>query len=266
MRTRAATLRRVLRPLTWLLFASVAGCVDLGAPVPDAPAGTIGGSITSAASADRALVVQAWASMPPRGPALAATTIAHPVFPQAYTLAGLAPGAIFLTARLADVDGAPAVLGSYPSVAEVSAVVLEPSRGLRRADFEIVQEGSRPAGAVVHAETRELAGTVRFGGTVRATDVLRGALYASYPPRGTPADLQILNVHAPSFPFAYRFANVRDGAYFTVFYLDRDGDSPFGPGPDDLVAWSLGPDGRPLDTPIVLGASRGGVTIDLPSR
>lgn len=251
-----------------LLLVCLAGCLDLGTPVPDAPAGTISGTLSAAAGAgaDRALVVQAWSSIPPRGPALATATIEHPVFPQAYVLTGLGPGAIFLTARLADQDGAPAVVGSYPSVAEVSAVVLEASRGLRRADFELALEGSHPAGTVVHTETRVLAGAVSFPGTVRPGDMLRGALYASYPARGAPTDLQIVNVREPRFPFEYRFENVRDGAYYTVFYLDRGGDSPFGPGPEDVVAWSLGRDGRPASTPIVLGASRSGVTIELPAR
>lgn len=255
MRTRAA-----------FLVCFVAGCIDLGSPAPPAPAGTIAGSIAYEGTTERSLVVSAWPSLPASGTPLASVTIERPVFPQPYELSGLAPGVMFLTARLADAEGQGEILGSYPSVSEVSAVVLDEGRGLRGADFAIVPEGSQPAGAVVRTDTRVLSGTVDFAGTVGPRDTLRGALYLSYPARGAPADLQIVNVHAPTFPYDFRFTSVRDGAYYTVFYLDRGGDSPFGPGEGDVVAWSLGPDARPVRSAISLGASRAGVNVVIPAR
>lgn len=255
-----------MRKLIALLVCCIAGCIDLGAPVAPSPAGTIAGSIAYQATSDRALTVQAWASLPPIGAPLASVTVERPVFPQPYVLSGLEPGVLFLTARLADADGAGEILGSYPSVAEVSAVVLDEGRGLRGADFEIVPEGSQPVGTVVRTDTRTLSGTVSFDGAVGPRDTLRGALYLSYPARGAPADLQIVNVHSPTFPYSFRFTSVRDGGYYTVFYLDRGGDSPFGPGAGDIVAWSLGPDARPARAAISLGASRDGVAVVIPPR
>ena len=249
-----------------LLFASLTGCPDLGKPVVEAPAGTISGTISYGRRTDRALVVEAWDALPAAGAPLSSVAIEGPQFPQAYTLTGVPSGATFLTARLADAEGAPAVLGSYPRVTEVSAVLLEPDVGLRDADFDLVDEGDRPLGAVVHGETRTMSGTVQFAGSVQPGDVLRGALYESYPPRGAPADFQILNVPAPAFPFAFRFSDVRDGGYYTVFYLDRRGDSPFGPGYEDIVAWAVGPDGRPVPATIALGAARSGVDVAIPAR
>jgi hypothetical protein len=193
-------------------------------------------------------------------------TIAHPLFPQAYTLTGLPDGATFLTARLADAAGARAVLGSFPSVTEVSAVLLEHGAGLRGASFDLVDEAVRPSGPTIHGETRTMSGTVRFEGTVQPGDVLRGALYENYPPRSAPSDFQILNVPAPTFPFSFEFSDVRDGSYYTVFYLDRRGDSPFGPGYEDVVAWAQAPDGRPLPATIALGAARAGIEVTIPGR
>lgn len=249
-----------------LALASLTGCTDLGAPVVEAPVGTISGAITYEGSTDRALVVEAWDALPATGAPLAVVAIEHPQFPQAYTLGGLPAGATFLTARLADAEGTKAVLGSYPTVTDVSAVLLEPDMGLRGATFALVDEGDRPRGTTVHGQTRTLSGTVRFDGPARPGDVLRGALYESYPPRGAPADFQILNVPAPTFPHAFRFDEVRDGRYFTVFYLDRRGDSPFGPGYEDVVAWAAGPDGRPVPATIALGAATTGVDIAIPAR
>jgi len=245
-----------LLTLPWLV-----ACIDLGSPAPNAPAGTISGAIIYDGSTERALVVEAWDSMPPAGPPLATATVDAPVFPQDYTLTGLDPGAIFLTARLADADSAPAVLGSYPSLDEVSAVRLEETAGLSAADFEIVPDGAHADPTVVLGDTRMLAGAIHYEGTLGPADMLRGALYLRYPAHGAPADLQILNIRTPTFPFEYRFTHVRDGAYFTVFYIDRGGNSPFGPGREDTVAWALAPSGRPVATPIALGASRAGVDI-----
>lgn len=247
-------------------LVAVLGCADLGRPVDTAPAGTIAGTITYAESTTRALVVEAWDALPATGAPLASATIEGPVFPQPYALQGVAPGAVFLTARLAEADGAPVVLGSYRSVLEVTAVLLDEGVGLRGADFALTHEGSGPRATVVQGETRTLAGTVRFEGTVQPGDVLRGALYASYPARGAPADFQIVNINTPTFPWSFRFSDVRDGNYYTVFYLDRHGDSPFGPGYDDVVAWALGPDGRPLSTTIALGASRTDLDVVIGAR
>ncbi|MBI2892308.1 MAG: hypothetical protein HYY06_02060 [Deltaproteobacteria bacterium] len=249
-----------------VVFLGLAGCPDLGAPVVSADPGTISGAISYTAVSSRPLVVEAWDSMPPVGAPLSTTTIASPTFPQPYVLSGVPAGAVFLTARLGDQAGQPGVLGSYPSIVEVSAVDLQDGGGLRGADFALADEGDRPGGPVVQAETRAISGRVGFAGVVRPGDALRGALYASYPPRGAPADFQILNALQPVFPHEYRFTGVRDGNYFTVFYLDRGGDSPFGPGYGDVIAWATDPRGSPVPTTIALGASRSGVDLQIPAQ
>lgn len=254
------------RLLVWSMLVGLPGCPDLGAPVSRAPAGTVSGSISYASETDRPLVVEAWDSMPPAGAPLASATIDRPAFPQSYTLSGVPAGAVFLTARLGDATGQPAVLGSYPSVGEVSAVDLADGEGLRGADFALANEGDHRADPSVQSETRTLAGTVRFAGQPLPGDMLRGALYASYPPRGAPVDFLILNVTNPTFPYDYRFTSLSDGNYYAVFYLDRGGDSPFGPGYGDVVAWALGPGGTPIPATIALGASRTGVDVSIPAR
>ena len=241
------------------------GC-DFGAPVEHAAAGTISGRISYEGDAAGTLVVQAWETLPPSGEPLASESLARAAFPQPYRLQGLEAGEIFLTARLLSEAGGPAALGAFPTVLELSPVVLEEGEGLVGADFDVVDEGSRPEGPVAQVGARSIEGSVEFVGPVPPGAVLRGALYRSYPPRGAPADLLILNAPDPSFPYPFRFADVRDGTYFTVFYLDGRGDSPFGPGADDFVAWALGPRGTPLATTIALGAGRGGVLVTLPPR
>lgn len=253
------------RNLLWLVLG-LSGCPDLGAPLSRAPAGTISGSISYASETDRTLVVAAWDSMPPAGAPLASVTIERPTFPQGYTLSGVPAGAAFLTARLGDAAGEPAVLGSYPSVAEVSAVDLADGEGLRGADFALANEGDHLADPTVQSETRTLAGTVSFAGQVLPGDALRGALYATYPPRGAPVDFLILNVANPTFPYDYGFTGLSDGNYYAVFYLDRGGDSSFGPGYGDVVAWALGPGGTPIPATIALGASRTGIDVSIPAR
>ena len=236
-----------------------AGC-DFGAPVPaPPPAGTIAGEVSYSGSGSGALVVEAFDAMPPVGPPLAAATVASGAFPRAYVLEGLAAGEYFLTARLAG-GGA---LGTFPTVLAVSPVVVEADRGLAGADFAILDEGSRPEGPVDVNGARTLSGTVSFPGTPGPGDALRGALYRTYPASGTPADLQILNVDAPAFPYAYEFTAVRDGTYYVVFYLDRGGDSPFGPGPEDPTAYALGAGAAPRAVTIALGAGQSGADVTL---
>lgn len=254
----------LLRVAAVTIAAATSGC-DLGRPVELPPPGTISGAVTYVGASPGTLIVEAHVAMPADGPPLAAVTIDAPAFPQAYTLAGLAPGEIFLVGRLTGVDGAPGPLGSFPSILQVSPVVLEVNAGLVGADFEIYDEGSRPEGPVVENGTRTLSGTIDFAGQVRPGDVLRGALYRSYPASGAPADFQVVNVTNPVFPFAFSFTKVRDGSYYTVFYLDRSGDNPFGPGSQDTVAWALGPDGTPRTATVALGAGQSGVGVVLPA-
>ena len=52
-----------------------------------------------------------------------------------------------------------------------------------------------------------------------------------------------------------------DGTYFTVFYLDRGGNSPFGPGPEDLVEYARDSSGAPRASVVSLGVGLSGVDV-----
>ncbi|HEV8323392.1 MAG TPA: hypothetical protein VG389_17380 [Myxococcota bacterium] len=257
-RARLVAVAAVATAAAAVAAGGAAGC-DIGTPVDAPPRGVVEGAISYAGAETGALVVEAYDAMPPVGPPLARVEVAAPHFPQPYRLEGL-EGEAFLTARVG------AALGTYPTVLAVSPVVVDGAAGLRGADFAVLDEGTRPEGPVTINGARTLSGTVRYAGAVAPGDALRGALYRSYPASGTPADFQILNVGTPVFPYAFTFRDVRDGAYYVVFYLDRGGDSPFGPGTEDLVAWTLGPDAAPRALTIALGAGQSGADVTLPAK
>ncbi len=108
-----------------------------------------------------------------------------------------------------------------------------------------------------------ISGTVTYSGTVSTGDVLRGFLFDNPSFSGMPKKMYQIS---PKFPQKYSIQDVADGTYYVAFYLDVNGDNPFGAGKEDLKGAYLGAGNTPAKVTVSGGQGVSNIDIQIGSK